>query len=131
MADPKFAQRRVLVVDDDPVTQRIVGRILNSAGIGQIDVAAEGTEAAAMLREKPADLIICDLSMLPLGGVGFIKQLRRGDIGHDKDIPVLVLTNHRDLDSIREASEAGASDYLVKPIPKQALVERLRRLFTA
>ncbi len=131
MADPKFAQRRVLVVDDDPVTKRIVGRILHSAGIGYIDVAAEGTEAGGILREKPADLIICDLSMLPLGGVGFIKQLRRGDIGADKDIPVLVLTNHRDLDSIREASEAGANDYLVKPIPKQALVERLRRLFTA
>lgn len=116
------ATHRVLVVDDDEVLSRFLERILQSEGFA-VELAHNGAAALASLRPD-LDLVILDLNMPQLDGIGVLQQLR---VSYSK-LPVLVLTGRSRAESTVQALESGADDCLIKPFSYLELLARVRAL---
>ena len=116
-------ETRVLVVDDDQDVRESLRRALGYAGY-EVATAANGADALRAVARSPVDLIILDVLMPMLDGLGACQALRkRGD-----DTPVLVLTARDAVDDRVAGLDAGADDYLVKPFAREELIARLRAL---
>ncbi|HOB92955.1 MAG TPA: EAL domain-containing protein [Aquabacterium sp.] len=114
---------RLLVVDDDPVQRHMAARTLRHAGF-DVSEAGDGEAALARLAEAPVDLLLLDLLMPGLDGYAVCRRVRalpQGDL-----LPVLVLTGLNDTVAIDAAYEAGATDFIAKPIHWILLSHRVR-----
>ncbi|MHC4261360.1 MAG: diguanylate cyclase [Planctomycetota bacterium] len=114
---------RILAVDDDPMTLRILSRQLTDAG-HTVEVARNGREALAMTLKLRPQLIVTDWNMPDLDGLEFCRALRRSQFG--RRIYVLLLTGNDDEDRVIEGFEAGVDDYITKPFNPRVLLARLR-----
>jgi len=114
---------RILIVDDEEAVRTAVRRALVLAGY-DVDMAANGEDALAMLADRAPDAIVLDVLMPGVDGIEVCQRLRAaGD-----HTPVLMLTA-RDAVGDRVAGlDAGADDYMVKPFALQELQARLRAL---
>lgn len=114
---------RILIVDDEEAVRTAVRRALVLAGY-DVEMAADGDEALALLADRAPDAIVLDVLMPGTDGIEVCKRLRAvGD-----HTPVLMLTA-RDAVGDRVAGlDAGADDYMVKPFALQELQARLRAL---
>ncbi|MGA5564950.1 response regulator transcription factor [Streptomyces platensis] len=114
---------RVLVVDDDPVILRSLGRGLRLNGF-DVALAENGTAALAQLAIRPPDVVVLDVSLPGLSGTDICRRLRAdGD-----EVPVLMLSALDELEDRVAGLQAGADDYLVKPFALKELVLRLQAL---
>jgi diguanylate cyclase (GGDEF)-like protein len=126
MAEP--ASSRVLVVDDDPVVRLLAVRSMTALGYAVAE-AEDGTEALARVDELPPDLILLDVDLPRLGGIETCADLRRRPWA--RDIPILVTTGLSDAATVERAFEAGATDFIQKPLDWQILQHRVRFLMRA
>ena len=108
MADKKT---KVLIVEDEEILLTALTEELTQEGFEAVGAhdGVEGVEKS--LSEKP-DLILLDLVMPKLDGIGALKQIKENP--ETKDIPVVILTNLSDYDKVSDALSLGAMDYLVK-----------------
>jgi EAL domain-containing protein (putative c-di-GMP-specific phosphodiesterase class I) len=112
----------VLVVDDEPVTARGYARALSAAGY-KVNVAHDGREAAAMAKAHSYDVIVSDIAMPDMDGLGLLRTIRESDL----DVPMIFMTGSPALESAVTAIEYGAFRYLVKPISPEAMLESVAR----
>lgn len=114
----------ILVADDDPVQRRLLEAQIRR--FGHDAIMAEGGEAAlARLRQQNApriDLVLLDLVMPDLDGMGVLEAMRREAI----DCPVIVQTAHGSIDTVISAMRAGATDFVVKPVGPERLLVSIR-----
>jgi EAL domain-containing protein (putative c-di-GMP-specific phosphodiesterase class I) len=113
---------RVLLVDDDPAIVRAYQKLLAGRGFN-VETASNGREGLTLLESMPFDVIVSDVSMPEMGGLEFLRAVRR----HDLDVPVILTTGEPGLDSAVQAIEYGAFRYLVKPVDSKALDESVQR----
>ncbi len=118
----EFGQCRVLVVEDNPVNRQLVAAMLEIMGIRQIIEAKDGEEGLERLAEAMPDLIILDIMMPRMDGFEFLTRLR-ADPAY-AEIPVLVATALSESHERARAFDAGASDYVVKPMDRREFVAR-------
>jgi diguanylate cyclase (GGDEF)-like protein len=114
---------RVLVVDDDATMCLIASETLAAAGY-QVRVAGSGEEGVALFTAAPADLVLLDVLMPGLDGFQvcrLLRQLPGGDA-----VPIIVMTGLDDRDSIHQAYDSGATDFLTKPLLPDLLPYRVR-----
>jgi two-component system response regulator FlrC len=102
---------RILVADDEPGLRAFVAEALEGEGHSVVQ-AADGVEAAQRLARQGFDLLITDLRMPRLDGMGLLRQVRL----EQPETEVLVLTAHGTIETAVEAMKLGAFDYLEKPI---------------
>ena len=120
-------EKRVLVADDNGIILKTVSKVLKSKNY--ITITAEnGLEALRLASEKKPDLIITDLLMPKMDGITLIKKLK--DQSSTRDIPIMMLTAKDEVDSEVEGIDAGADDYLTKPVNAKRLLARVSRLLT-
>jgi len=112
---------RLLVVDDDVAICRQMAGGLATAGF-QVVTANDAESAFAQAASTPPDVAIVDLEMPNIGGLAVIAELKRQ---HGSAIHVMVLTGHDDEQRRANAFEAGADDYVVKPVPMSELRRRV------
>lgn len=115
------ATLRVLVVEDDPVTQRHITRFLEGTGCG-IAVASNGREGLRLALEQRPHLVVTDWIMPGMDGPELCRALRTGPRG--ALLYIIMLTMHEEEARLIEAFEAGANDYLVKPFNRRVLAAR-------
>ena len=122
-------QAHILIIDDDPLIRRVVAKTLQNEGM-QTSVAASGEEGVALFKEHGADAILLDVIM-PNGFDGYTTctQIRGHSTG--QHIPILMMTGLDDLDSINRAFEAGATDFISKPINIPLLGHRISYILRA
>src|SRR5262245_60770570 len=108
----------VLLVDDEASIARCYARILEGAGFA-VEVATDGREAARMARNGCFDVIVSDIAMPELNGLGLLRAVRE----HNLDVPVILMTGGPAIDSAVQAMEYGALRYLIKPIEAHDLEE--------
>lgn len=101
---------KILVADDDPVTQALLKRSLEKQGFAVV-TCMDGLEAREAVDNQVVDLIIADYEMPGLDGLSLLKQLKASGI----DIPFVIITAHGSVDSTMEAIRLGAVEYLTKP----------------
>ena len=104
---------KVLVVDDSKTLRRILIRELNSIGITNISEAGDGNEALERLRVESFDLMLLDMEMPELDGLGVLKIVKSTpELSY---LPVIIVSSAEDFDRIVECIQVGAEDYLPKP----------------
>lgn len=102
---------KVLLVEDNPAVWKIYHTLLLREGY-QVDCAGDGEAALEKARQDPPDLVLLDLRMPKLDGLGF---LRAYDVKHQHpQVKVVVFSNSENPDEVREATELGAVRYMVK-----------------
>jgi diguanylate cyclase (GGDEF)-like protein/PAS domain S-box-containing protein len=119
---------RVLVADDDATMRLLVGEALEQEGI-EVEEAADGAEAVARFRARAHDLVLLDVRMPGGDGFAVCEEIRKEPAG--ADVPIVIMTGLDDVESIRRAYEAGATDFVTKPIPWLVLSHRVRYLLRA
>ncbi|HOW61937.1 MAG TPA: SpoIIE family protein phosphatase [Candidatus Contendobacter sp.] len=114
---------RILVVDDDPSVLRIVAAMLGRWNYDVI-LAGDGLEAWDILEREDIRFVISDWMMPGLTGPELCRRVRAADFA--KYIYLILLTGREDKMSLVEGMEAGADDFLVKPVHRQELRVRIR-----
>lgn len=113
---------RILIIDDDPHFLRILQRILSGEKF-LVTATTNPCEALQLLRSGNFNLIICDLRMPECDGLNLLQAIR----GAGNAIPVIILTAYGEVDTYLEAMNAGATEYLNKPIKSDELVLVVRK----
>ena len=111
----------VLVVDDDPTLRKVFRTSLVSSGFA-IEEARSGEEAVDILPQHPFDLVLLDISMSGIGGVEACREIR----ALAPKIGILMVTVRDAEEDMVRALEAGADDYVTKPVRFRELVARMR-----
>jgi len=119
---------RVLVVDDDETTRFLVSLTLEQAGF-QVEQAANGRHALTVFDTTAPDLVIMDVMMPELDGFAACAELRQRP--DNALLPILMMTGLDDHESIDQAFNAGATDFITKPISYPLLGYRVRYLLRA
>lgn len=104
---------RLLVVDDDLLVRDMAARSLRHAGF-DVTEADSGEAALAAFDHAPFDLLLLDVMMGGIDGFETCRRLRR--LEHGRHVPVLILTGLDDIAPIEQAQQAGATDFITKPI---------------
>lgn len=113
----------IMVVDDDPTSLLTIQKVLEKAGY-RVLTASNGREAVSLFMDEKPDLIIMDVMMPVMDGFAATTAIRNYAV--DQATPILMLTSQDDIDSIEQAFEAGATDFLIKPINWALLAQRVR-----
>jgi adenylate cyclase len=115
----------ILIVDDMPDNLEILQLRLESQGY-EIILAGDGEAAIAMIRDKRPDLVLLDIMMPKLDGIATVKELKADP--SLPFIPVILVTARADAKDVIAGLEAGADDYLTKPVDHAALLARVRAM---
>jgi two-component system chemotaxis response regulator CheY len=121
LSDPKT----ILTVDDSRTMRDMLRLALAEAGYRVVQ-AVDGIEGLERLNAEGADVIITDINMPNLDGLGFIERVR-GDQRH-RATPILVLTTESEPEVKDRARKAGATGWIVKPFNPGKLVDAIRRV---
>lgn len=114
--------KRILAVDDEPNMRRLLEIMLKQAGYQAI-VASNGREALDILQKEGADLVVSDLHMPGMDGLGLLSGMRDSEI----DTPVIIVTAHGEIESAVNAMKLGASDYILRPFDLETLEMAMTR----
>jgi two-component system, chemotaxis family, chemotaxis protein CheY len=117
--------KRVMTVDDSKTMRDMVAFTLRGAGF-QVNEAEDGQKALAALRAAPVDVIITDLNMPNMDGVGLIRALRADP--KYRAVPILMLTTESDSSKKTEGKNAGATGWIVKPFDPAKLIQVVQRV---
>jgi two-component system chemotaxis response regulator CheY len=114
---------KILIVDDDRTTRKILGLYLKSKGY-EVVYAENGLQAMEKLGMENVNLVMTDLNMPYMDGLELIKRLRTEPML--KHLPVLMVTTEADDEEKRKAYEAGADGYLVKPVTADMVSDNIK-----
>ena len=111
-----------LVVDDSRVVRKVARRLLEDLGFAVAE-AADGLEGLAWCRAMMPDLVLLDSGMPLMSGLDFLRRLRLEPGGRAPK--VIFCSSETNLDRIREALDAGAAEYIIKPFDGDIVAEKL------
>lgn len=112
----------ILFIEDDTDIRQVISTALRDDGFSMSE-ATTGEEGLAMLESAPCDLALIDLRLPGMNGISVVREMRRATA-----IPLVILTAHGDSHDVVAALEAGADDFLNKPIGTKELSARLRAI---
>jgi two-component system, OmpR family, KDP operon response regulator KdpE len=114
-------KKRILIVDDEPQITRVLRTALSGSGY-EVRTAEDGHAGLRLAREWQPDLVITDVSMPNMTGIELCAQLRA-----ESQVPIIVLSVKGEERTKVQALDAGADDYVTKPIGMDELLARVRR----
>lgn len=118
-------KKHILVVDDEIGALTLIGIMLERGGFNVLK-AKDADSALAVLDQSTPDLIILDVMMPGMDGIQLCRVIRERNDTHQT--PILILSARGDADSVMRGMEAGANDYLPKPILHHDLVAKVRSM---
>ncbi|AQH01784.1 DNA-binding response regulator [Burkholderia sp. KK1] len=114
---------KLLLIDDNAELSEWLVRLLKTEGF-VIDYVPDAERAEVMLNQQGYDVVLLDIRLPSMSGKDLLVRLRR----RGKDMPVLMLTAHGSVDDKVDCFNAGADDYVVKPVDARELVARIKAL---
>jgi len=114
-----------LVVDDNEHMRLIVEQALRALGVKQLAGATDAVEAFQLMRTNPADIVICDINMAPLDGIEFTRMVRNDADSPNIFVPIIILTGNSEKQAVCAARDAGANEFLAKPVSVRSLYKRI------
>ena len=115
---------RILIVDDSSTMRRIIMNTLNKIGYSDYVEASTGVEAVDKLAEGSIGLVITDWNMPEMSGLDLVKAVRSN--AQTRHIPLLMVTTNAAKEHINQATEAGVTDYVVKPFTPDTIREKIQ-----
>ncbi len=122
----------VLLVDDSAVMRKMITRAMREGGlaIAEIYEAPNGREGVitAKYHEKDINLILSDVNMPEMGGIDFVREVRK--ISLLQKVPIIMITTEARIETIGEAKDAGANGYITKPFTPERIREKVIEIFS-
>jgi two-component system chemotaxis response regulator CheY len=124
---------RILLVDDMPAVRNLVRAMLEEAGFTKIEEAEDGETAWLMVQRStsaargPFGLIIADWNMPGMSGADLLRAVRSSNA--TRDMAFFIITAQGDDSHVREAIQAGVTDYVVKPFTGEQLLEKIQAYY--
>lgn len=115
----------ILIIDDEATLRQTMARILLRAGF-EVTTVASGKETLSIIKEHSFDLVYLDIRMPDMNGLEVLKTIHT----QYPEMPVILFTAQPDLHSAVEALRLGATDYLMKPLKPEAVIERSRGIIS-
>jgi len=125
----ELKHKKILVVDDQKSMRGLVRFALLQMGIETIDGAESGEEAIKRLTSVRYDLVITDMHMGGISGLGLLKAIRSHPVL--RATPVIMATSETSSDTVRQAKGAGVDAFILKPVEAAALQARVRTVLKA
>jgi two-component system alkaline phosphatase synthesis response regulator PhoP len=116
----------ILIIDDEAALRQTLARILQQAGF-EVTTAENGDQGLSFIQTTNFDLIFMDLRMPGMPGMDALKLIHASF----PNLPVVLFTAQPDLNSAVEALRNGATDYLLKPLKPQAVIERAQSILAS
>lgn len=123
METMKFPRKPILLIDDEEHFLFTAAYILNASGLDNIIQCSDPRQVEDIVQEKSLSVIVMDVIMPHIHGTELLKSLRE----EHPEIPVIMLTALNDVDTAVECMQAGAFNYLVKPVEETRLVTTIKR----
>ena len=117
--------KKILVVDDEESMRLLLRRVLEAIPATEVALADGPDEAMDRIAERRYDLVLLDLLMPVEGGIQFLTRLR--DMPSTRSTPVIIVSAVSDPETRTVCQSMGVSDYVVKPIDRQALLAAVRK----
>ncbi len=119
-----FADVSILLVEDNPINQRVATEMLSRAGI-RVDAADNGLSAISAIKKKRYDVVLMDVQMPEMDGIE-VTRIVRSELNM-QDLPIIALTAHTMVGDRDRCLDAGMNDYLSKPIDRASLLNILKK----
>ncbi len=120
-----FTGKRVLLVEDNPINQRVAEALLQSINF-EVVIAADGVAALAVLEKETFDAVLMDVQMPHMDGYEATRRIR-AEMGL-KTLPIIAMTAHASKGAMEKCLNVGMDDYVSKPIDRARLLSLLERL---
>lgn len=127
LSEPLLHQMKILIVDDERMTVSTLERLLRAAGYTRVHGVTDSRAALETCATVNPDLVLLDLIMPDTDGYAILETLRAAD-DSDVFLPIVILTGDTTEEARERALEAGASDFLVKPVSRIEALLRIRNL---
>lgn len=118
---------RVLIVDDTSTSRLLLRDALDQLGVTNVSFAIDGEKALKFMMDSPAHLVISDVNMPLLDGMGLLKAIR--GYKPTQRVPFIMLTGQADRAVIEAAAKLGVNNYLVKPVTVAKLRVAIEAIF--
>ncbi|MDD3557184.1 MAG: response regulator [Melioribacteraceae bacterium] len=112
--DTKSGKKRLLLVEDNPISQKVEQKLLTGAGYA-VDAVSSGKLAIEAVKSEPFDLILMDIEMEGMDGIEATKRIRALEVPIN-EIPIIAVTAHSSMKDRERCLDAGMNDYIAKPI---------------
>ena len=118
----------VLIVDDSATMRSILSKVLNLSGyeVNNVLEAGNGEEALELLSREWVDVILLDIHMPVMDGIGLLKKMKEDDI--QQNIPIVLVTTEAREERLSEAMELGAKAHVKKPFQPEEIREILNNI---
>src|ERR1700744_1128997 len=119
---------KVLIVEDNQHMRVLLRSLLASAGMHDVQEAADGSAALTVLATRRCDLILCDLAMKPMNGLEFTNEIRRSKKSASPFVPIIMISGYTEKRRVEAARDAGVTEFLAKPVTSQSLFSRIAEI---
>ncbi len=116
---------KILIVDDDSTTRKLLGLFLRSKGY-EVAYAENGIDGIEKLGLENPNMIISDLNMPYMDGIEFVKSVRSDPAR--AELPILMVTTEGDPEERERALSVGVNGYLVKPVTAEVVIQHIRHI---
>lgn len=116
----------ILIADPDALTVELVRTICQSLGFGAIYSADHGEKAFRRIEQDKPDIVVAELLLPELDGLGLVKRLRDPMTSPNLLIPIIMLSGGLDAEKVIAARDAGVTELLAKPLTAKAMFQRLK-----
>ncbi|MBI3675018.1 MAG: response regulator [Proteobacteria bacterium] len=125
MSGYRFDRLKVLVVDDNQHMRKLVVTILQAFGTIQIFEAESAELAWSLLHDVNPDVIVLDWMLTGMTGLEFTNMVRTNAGCPNPFVPIIMLTGYTQIDHVRQARDAGVTEFLAKPVSVKGILTRL------
>ncbi len=116
--------KRILIVDDSEMTRRLISTAVRGLGDIEYEEAKDGFEALQKLPTTPFDLLFVDINMPNINGLELIDYCKQSE--QYQHIPIVIISTEDSVQDQQKGLELGASNYLLKPIQLDRLIEVIK-----
>jgi diguanylate cyclase (GGDEF)-like protein len=113
----------VLVVDDEEIICTLFAAMLGHYGCYHVVTTTDGRQVMDILRREPFDVMLLDMSMPAISGLEVLRQVTQAF----EELPVIIVTGHGSIEIAVESMQAGAADFVTKPVPAAVLHLRIQK----
>jgi len=120
-----LGQTKVLIVDDEHYTRKVIRTLLMSIGCTKIHEANNGPLGLEAIAANAPDLVLLDWEMPAMDGAEFVRRVRQPSNFPYPNVPIIMLTGHGERSRVLEAVRLGVHEFLLKPVSSGALQTRI------
>ena len=121
---------KVLIVDDEHYTRKVIRTLLSSIGCTKIHEANDGAHGLEAIRAINPDIVLLDWEMPGIDGPAFVCKVRSPETFPLPNVPIIMLTGHGERSRVLEAMRLGVHEFLLKPVSSSALQARILSVLT-